>query len=329
MSFRSTVLALISILLMLPSCFWGQDERPTQPYELPTHPLHSAPVPDIPGDPEIRKAIYVAIMQKNFLSAENQLVELIEQIPNSPELLVLLGRVLFTDGKYLNAAVAFKKAEKLTPLKEEDHFTVAMSFVILNRKDWARLELEKLAQLNIKNARYPYWLARLDYDDGKYDSAVERLKDALKLDPDFVRAYDNLGLSYEGLGKFEDAFKSYEMANRLNRQQAEKSAWPPLDFGILLLNRGDLSEAESYLNEAVGYAPNFPQARFQLGTLLEKQKKYPEAIQELKTAASLDPSYPEPHYVLARIYRANKDLKSAEEEVKTFQDLKQKRQKHP
>lgn len=327
MGLRLTVLAWITIVALLPSSLRGQDKPPVQANELPKQLLNLSPVPDIPGNPEARNAIDAAIRQKDFLSAENQLVKLLEQHPNSPLLLVVLGRVLFMDGQYLNAAVAFKKAEKQTPLKEEDYFTVAMSFVILNRKDWARLELEKLAQLNMKNARYPYWLARLDYDEGKYESAVERLKTALTLDPDFVRAYDNLGLSYEGLGKFDDAFKSYEKANLLNRQQAEKSAWPALNFGILLLNRGNLPEAELYLKEAVGYAPNLSQARFQLGTLLEKQKKYPEAIQELKTAASLDPSYPEPHYVLARIYRVTKDLTSAEEEVKSFQDLKQKKQK--
>lgn len=325
MRFTSIILALVTSSFLSFSFLDGQEDQVTHTYELPMQPPNLTLGPDILGDPEARESIRVAIAQKDFLSAENQLVKLLEQNPNSNGLLVLLGRVFFVDGKYLNAAVAFKKAEKLTPLREEDHFTVAMSFVVLNRKDWARLELEKLALRNMKNARYPYWLGRLDYDETKYAAAVERFKEALKMDPGFVRAYDNLGLSYEGLGNFEDAFKSYEKANLLNRQQAKKSAWPPLNFGILLLNRGNLPEAESYLREAVGYDPNLPQARFQLGVLLEKLRKYKEAIQELNTAASLDSSYPEPHYALAKIYRVTRDIKSAEEEAKKFQDLKQKK----
>jgi tetratricopeptide (TPR) repeat protein len=304
----------------------GEDQKPSVTKELSKEPLNLTSIPEIPVDAAARKLIDEAIRQKDLLSAENQLVKLIEQNPNSPQLLALFGRVLFMDGKYLNSAVAFKKAERITPLKEEDRFTVAMTFVILKRRDWARMELDKLIQANQKSPRYPYWLARLDYDETRYADAVVKLKKALELDPDFMRAYDNLGLCYEALGEFEQACKSYEKANQLNRAQGLKSAWPPLNLGTLLLGRGGGSEAEAYLREAVSCDPKLPQARLQLGTLLEKQMKYREAIQELNEATTLDPSYPEPHYALARIYRTTGDLKSAEMAAKTFQALKQKKQ---
>ena len=117
MRLRSAIQALITIFVLLPSSLRGQEDRPTQTYELPMQPLNLMPVPDIPGDSETRKAIDVAIRQKDFINAEDQLIKLIEHNPNSPVLLVLLGRVLFMDGKYLNAAVAFKKAERLLPSK--------------------------------------------------------------------------------------------------------------------------------------------------------------------------------------------------------------------
>ncbi len=326
MPFRFLSVTLIGTVLLSSSYLLGEDQQPSVSKELSKEPLNITSIPDIPGDTATRKLIDEAIKQRDLLSAENQLVNLIEQNPKSPQLLVLLGRVLFMDGKYLNAAVAFKKAEKITALREDDQFTVAMSFVILKRRDWARQEMEKLAQANQKNPRYPYWLARLDYDETRYADAVDKLKKALMLDPDFMRAYDNLGLCYEALGEFEQASKSYEKANQLNRHQGFNSAWPPLNLGTLLLNRGDISEAEAYLREAVSCDPKLPQARFQLGTLLEKQEKYREAIQELNEAATLDPSYPEPHYALARVYRTTGDLKNSEAAARTFQTLKQKKQ---
>lgn len=326
MRFQFLSLGLIGTVFLSSSCLRGEDQQPSVTKELSKEPLNLTSIPEIPVDAATRKLIDEAIKQRDLLSAENQLVKLIEQNSKSPQLLALLGRVFFMDGKYLNAAVAFKKAEKITPLKEDDQFTVAMAFVILKRRDWARQELEKLTQANQKDPRYPYWLARLDYDETKYADAVDKLKKALELDPDFMRAYDNLGLCYEALGEFEQASKSYEKANQLNRYQGSKSAWPPLNLGTLLLSRGGVSEAEAYLREAVSYDPKLPQARLQLGTLLEKQKKYREAIQELNETATLDPSYPEPHYALARIYRITGDLKNAEAAAKTFQALKQKKQ---
>ena len=316
-------LVLLSTVLL--SCFSlpAENQQQSVPNELSKEPLNLTATPEIPVDAAARRSIDEAIKHRDFLSAENQLVELIEQNSRSPQLLALLGRVFFMDGKYLNAAVAFEKAEKLTPLKEDDHFTLAMSFVILKRRDWARPELEKLAQAYQKNPRYPYWLARLDYEDARYADAINKLNRALQLNPDFMRAYDNLGLCYEAMGEFEQAIQSYGKANQLNRQQGSKSAWPPLNFGILLLNRGSLAEAEAVLKEAVDYDPKLPLARFQLGILLEKQKKQKDAIQELNLAASLDPSYPEPHFALARIYRTSGDQKAAEVEVRIFQSLKQ------
>jgi tetratricopeptide (TPR) repeat protein len=319
---------LFTITLLVPALgVFAVEEKPAQPRELPKEPMNVTSVPEVPADTATRKSIEEALQKKDFTAAETELVKLIEQNSNSNQLLVLLGRIFFLDKKYLNSAIAFKKAEKIKPLKEDDLFTVAMSFVILNRKDWARQELQRLAQANLKDPRYPYWLARLDYDDAQYAAAIEKLKRAIGLDANFVKAYDNLGLSYEALGEYEEAYKSYEKATDLNRQQSWKSAWPPLNFGIFLQNRGRIAEAEPYLREAVGHEPKLAQARFQLGVLLEKQKKYKDAIEELSTAVSLDPKYPEPHYALARIYRLTGDLKSAEGAAKTFQDLKQEKQK--
>ena len=55
-----------------------------------------------------------------------------------PELLRLLGGVFFLRGNSLGAAIAFKKAEALAPLDERSRFTLAMAYVVLGRRDWAR-----------------------------------------------------------------------------------------------------------------------------------------------------------------------------------------------
>jgi len=237
-------------------------------------------------------------------------------------LLKFAASVFFLDGEYLNTAIALKKAEALAPLDNPSRFTLALAYIILNHRDWARPELETLVKSDPRNALYPYWLGRIDYDAMQFTSAVANFQKALALDPAYMKTYDNLGLCYEALGQYDEAIKTYEQAIRLNREKAQPSPWPPVNLGTLLVKLGRLEEAESALLESLRYDPRFPQARYQMGLLLEKQKKDNEAVAQLKLAAEFKPNYAEPHYVLGRIYKRQGDIKNAELAWATFQKLK-------
>ena len=184
-----------------------------------------------------------------------------------------MANVFFLDGKYLNCAVAMKKAEALAPLADRDRFTLALSYIILNRRNWARPELERLAASDAANALYPYWLGRIDYDAMQFKAAAAHFEKALELSPTFMKAYDNLGLSYEGLGQYDDAIHVYQLAILMHRSAHLPSPWPPLNLGTLLVKLGKLGEAETYLQESLKCDPRFPKAHYQMALLLEKQKK--------------------------------------------------------
>ncbi|NWG14505.1 MAG: tetratricopeptide repeat protein [Acidobacteria bacterium] len=264
-----------------------------------------------------------ALKGGDYQYVENTLAKLIEQNPNSPQLLTFLARVFFLDNKPLNCAIALKKAEKLGPLKESEQFTLALCYVILKRLDWAADEFERLAHSYPGNALYPYWQGRIAYDNYAYAEAVARFNKALRLDPEMVRAYDNLGLCYEGMSDNQRAVENYERAVTLNRSKSPSSPWPPLNYGMLLLKQGSLEQAEPLLQEAARLGPGLAQARCQLGVLLAKQERHADAIAELQKAAELDPSYPQPHLTLAHVYRRLGEKGKAEAELAAFQKLKQ------
>lgn len=278
-------------------------------------------VPGLPLDPALRTNLEEAMRARDYDRAEKLLAEEIERKPQSPELLRFLGNVFFLDGKYLNSAVAMKKADAIAPLDDRSRFILAMAYVTLEHGDWARPELAKLARSDPRNALYPYWLSRLDYDEMQLNSAVANLQKARQLDPNFMKAYDNLGLCYEALGKLDDAIHTYQEAIRLNREKRLHSPWPSMNLGALLVKLGKLEEAETSLRESLKEDPQFPKAHFQLGLLLEKQKKKTEAVLELEKAAELDPLFPEPHYALGRIYRRLGEEKNAEKAWAAFQEL--------
>jgi tetratricopeptide (TPR) repeat protein len=276
-------------------------------------------------DGERRVRLEQALREGAYDRAEALLVEAVEREPGSPELLRLLGGVFFVRGRALNAAVALKKAEALAPLDERSRFTLAMAYVILGRREWARPELDKLVEAAPRDARYVYWTARLDYDQGQYATAVKSLLRAIELDARFVKAHDNLGLCYDALGRFEEAIRSYEEAVRLNREAVPSSPWPPLNLGLALSRLDRLDEVEPLFRESLRADPGFAQGHYQLGVVLEKKGRPADALRELEEAARLDPRYPEPLYALARLYRREGDPEKADRALELFQKLKKEK----
>jgi len=277
----------------------------------------------LPLDEAERATLREAVKAHDYARAETLLAGEIERNPQSHVLLTMVASIFFLHGKYLNCAVALKKAEALAPLADRDRFTLALTYILMNHRDWARPELEKLANADPRSPLYPYWLGRIDYDAMQFKAAEANLQKSLKLDAKFMKAYDNLGLTYEALGQYDDAIRVYQQAILVNRSEPAPSPWPPLNLGTLLVKLERLPEAKVYLEESLKYDSGFPKAHFQMGLLLEKEKKDDTACKELLEAVHQDPSYPEPHYLLGRIYTRHGNRLKADVEWQTFQKLKQ------
>jgi tetratricopeptide (TPR) repeat protein len=279
-------------------------------------------------NPARRVEVEAALAKRDYKQAETILVEEVERDPKSfraANLLEFAGGIFFLDGQFLNAAIAWKKAEALAPLSEPSRFTLAMAYVKLERPQWARPELESLAASHPRNALYLYWLARLDYDSQKYTDAVSLLQRVTALDPKMSRAYDLLGLCYDYLGRLDEAITEFARAVELNGSQTVPSPWPHLDMAISQIELGQLAEAEANLRQAIRYDSRLPQAQYQLGRVLDKEEKTQEAVDVLKASAALNPEYPEPHYLLGRIYQKLGRGELAKAEVEKFQQLQKTR----
>ncbi|MCP5109313.1 MAG: tetratricopeptide repeat protein, partial [bacterium] len=152
-------------------------------------------------------------------------VQLASGVPDSAELKTQ-GAALFEESRYLESAIAYKRADRITPLDNRSRFTLVAAFMALERGHWARPELERLIASEPLNPVYPYWLAGVYYSYNWFDEAVAELNKSLALDPAFAAAYDRLGLCLEGLGKDAEALKEYETAIRLNIESGQSVHWP-------------------------------------------------------------------------------------------------------
>src|SRR6266702_2939053 len=204
--------------------------------------------------PEVADRLQKAGSRGDYIVAEKLLLSEIDRDPRSARaarLLAFAGTVYFRNQDYMNAAVAWKKSEAILPLDSPMRFLLAMDYIRMAHPDWARPLLESLAAQNAKEALYPYWLGRLDYDGHQYSNAIRHFQHAVELDPNMARAYDNLGLCFYYQNQNDQAVSNYEKAIDLGHILDHPSPWPYLNLAIAqqFLNRN--AEAEKNLREAI------------------------------------------------------------------------------
>lgn len=252
-----------------------------------------------------------------------QLVTTSPNVANSPQMLPLEGAVAFLASDMSGAAQYFQSANQLIPLAETDAFTWAMALVKLGNNDGSREIISRLQAAHPGNPLYSYWLGKIDYDQRRYDDAIVKLQEALKLDPRSARAWDSLGLAYDMQGKADEAQTALGKAAALNRTLDHPSPWPPHDLGYLLLRVNRPGEAETLLRESLRYDPALYEAHYHLGRALEKDGQDEAAIEEYRLAVAADKSAAEACYSLAILYRK---LHRAAQASEMFDEYKRRKQ---
>jgi tetratricopeptide (TPR) repeat protein len=261
------------------------------------------------------------VARHDYVAAEELLLKEVEPEPRSARaapLLEYLGSIYFLNHDYLNAAIAWKKSDAIAPLSSSLQFSLAMAYIRISHPDWARPILESLSAHDSKNALYPYWLGRLDYDAHDYPEAIHHFEQAITLDPKMARAYDSLGLCYFSQNENGAAVKNFKTAIDLDQTAPHPSPWPYIDLAMTQEFLGRPQEAEAHLRQALRLDPKLAAPHYQLGHVLEHQGRLEAAVPEMQEAIRLDDNYAEPHIALAQIYKRLGRQDAANEEVKIY-----------
>ena len=262
---------------------------------------------------EQRQAVASAVDTKDYVRAESVLSAAAAAAPGqAAELYALLGALEFVGQRIESAARALRHSDSLAPLSDRDRFTLSMALARLGDAGGARAELGRLNRAHPQQPLYLYWLGRLDYDQRRYEDSAAKLLRVVELDPQSSRAYDNLGLSLDMLGRYDEALNAFGKAVELNRKLPQPSPWPAHNLGSLLLRLDKPEQAETALRESLRYDPRFAAAHYRLGRVLEKAGRDEPAIEEYRAAVSLDPSLAEAYYSLGLLYRRLKRFTEAD-----------------
>ena len=150
---------------------------------------------------------------------------------------------------------------------------------------------------------------------GDSAGAVEHLKAAIALYPEFPLALNELGVQYLRLSQPDKAAESLRAALKINPD----AFMPRLNYGIALLEKKDYAASEKELREALKRNNTSPVAHMYLGITLAKLRKLDDAQTELERAASSGRDEVNmAHYYLGGIYWSKREYKRAADELETY-----------
>jgi tetratricopeptide (TPR) repeat protein len=149
---------------------------------------------------------------------------------------------------------------------------------------------------------------------GDYSCAAQHLQKALKADPQFVEAHNNLGASFLQLSRYQDAIGEFEAAIALD----EKMAAPHRNMSLALFSLRRYAEAETAAREALTLNPQQKAAQYSLGRALAAQgSTSPEAEKLLRESLT---EFPDARLSLAQVLMNRCANLEAAAQLRTYLD---------
>jgi tetratricopeptide (TPR) repeat protein len=179
----------------------------------------------------------------------------------------------------------------------EDHYLLASAYFMLRRLPEAEAESRAALTQPSPQPRYLLLAAKVNQRLGKQEPALELLKRAIKLTPEWAELYYSAGVSYYMLRRYADARQSLSHTIQLD----SRSARALFLYAATLVNEGKNSEAEEYLRRAIALEPTNARFQYHLGSLLLRANRAAQARQAFETAIQLKPDYGAPHYQLGKL----------------------------
>jgi tetratricopeptide (TPR) repeat protein len=290
------------------------------------------------NSPDLKFAEAESLMEKGQLSeAEAAIRQDLQQAPKSGPAHFLLGYILYREiqaqAKRIdpNPNAIYAAPEKsLIELRDKNakeslaEFTagaryrtpssfdlkiVAMDYILLGDFIDADKWLTRSLQGNPADSDGWYQLGRTKYNENRFTEAIDAFKKCLGIDATNIKAQENLGLSYAGLGDDAAAIKAYQTAIDWQASSGTKDVEAYFALGSLLLEENRPQDAIPVLVQATQIAPSVSQGHELLGKAYLHTESLAKAQTELEEAVNLSPGTGRLHCILGQIYR-KQDLTS-------------------
>jgi len=274
--------------------------------------------------------------QSKFAEADRAVRQYLETSPNSADGHFLLGHILFREIQaeaVLDRRLALQEQSRMASAtpgpglpkdREEkakaslEEFTagakyrnpsaadlkiVAFDYIVLEDYADADKWLTKMLEWAPNDSDGWYNLGRTKYNENRFAEAISAFQQCLKLDAKNVKAEDNLGLSFAGMGRNAEAGAAYQRAIDWQAQSLVKNPRPNIDLGSLLIDENRPKDAVPILLQAIEIDARDSKTHELLGKAYTRLEEFPKAQVELEKAVELSPQTPNLHCMLAPVYR--------------------------
>lgn len=238
-----------------------------------------------------------------YTEADAELARLLLAAPTEPELLVLQALDFFYEHRYAESRSVVQRLAAPQAATAEVRVLSGLLFVVANDLGAAEREFRIATEADGNNAAAHYYFGRTLYMRQMIDASLAEFRRTLVLDPNFIQAYDALGLAYvvkENPAEAEDWFIRGMRQEEL--QGGPRLDWLRLDLAAMLLTHNRDDEAAVYLTEAERINPRNPQLYTERGQMYFQDRRYADAITAYQQVLTLDPSDAQAHYFRGRAY---------------------------
>src|SRR5215467_2061072 len=147
-------------------------------------------------------------------------------------------------------------------------------------------------------ARKEHELASKLIKKNQIQAAIEHLKQAIRIAPDYLTARSDLGVQFLKAGRWDEAAEQFRAALEKNPTYVD----PRLNLGLVLIELHRYSEAAEQFRQSIALDSSRPVGHLWLGVALSETDQFPEAENELFKARLLGgPQYAIAHYFIAQI----------------------------
>ncbi len=161
----------------------------------------------------------------------------------------------------------------------------------LETVDFTALEWNELANAYKQQGRYGDAIAA-------YKKAIEHYHKAVKIDPEYKWAYNNMGDVYRKQERYKDAIAAYQKAIALD----EKDATPWVGLGNVYYQQERYDDAIAAYQKAIELDEKEAGSWVGLGNIYHQQERYDDAIASYKKAIELDEKYAASWNNLGNVY---------------------------
>ncbi len=170
---------------------------------------------------------------------------------------------------------------------------IITSVTILQLRHWAGSTaiFEHTINTTDNNCVMHYSLGNTLSDLGRLKEAMANYAEALRINPDYEEAYNNMGIILAKLGKLDDAILHYSR----KLQEDPDNAKAHYNLGLAFARQNRLDEASIHFSQVLRISPDDAKAYYSLGLAFAKQGKMDAAMRCFHDGLRIDPDNAEAH----------------------------------